>query len=186
MKIAITGHTKGLGAGLYKHFQDHGHQVLGFSRTNGYPLQTKIPQIVENSLDCDVFINNAFAPKSYPTTSQVRLLNSLFDRWKNEKKTIINIGSYVTDFSIDVQHSSEDQDYFIEKTNLDITCKQLRKLNAQCKVILLRPNYIGSNRTLKMVNPEVYIDIFEICNLIDYIISSKIILEDVLFRKGKW
>ena len=34
MKVAITGHTKGLGKELYNRFDD----VLGFSSSNGYDI----------------------------------------------------------------------------------------------------------------------------------------------------
>jgi nucleoside-diphosphate-sugar epimerase len=36
MKIAITGHTQGLGQAFFNHFQSH--TVIGFSRSNGYNI----------------------------------------------------------------------------------------------------------------------------------------------------
>ena len=38
MKIAITGHTKGLGAELVKLLEPD-HEIMGFSRTNGYDIE---------------------------------------------------------------------------------------------------------------------------------------------------
>ena len=38
MIIALTGHTKGLGAELYKDLT-HQYKVIGFSRSNGYDIK---------------------------------------------------------------------------------------------------------------------------------------------------
>ena len=38
MKVAITGHTNGIGLGLYNYFVDRGHQLVEFSRSNGYTM----------------------------------------------------------------------------------------------------------------------------------------------------
>ena len=58
MKIAITGHTKGIGkaiAGLY-----YTDEVVGFSRSNGYDISVEesISRIVAESIECDIFVNN--------------------------------------------------------------------------------------------------------------------------------
>ena len=61
MKYVITGHTRGIGKKCADLFTADGHEVIGFSRENGYdirdPEQRK--QILEQSVDADVFINNA-------------------------------------------------------------------------------------------------------------------------------
>jgi hypothetical protein len=91
MKIAITGTTQGLGQHLKQVFEQHGHKVLEFNRSNGYDI--KQPQrIVDEAQDCDLFINNA-----YDGYGQVDLLYSLVDCWeKQNNKFIINIGSEQT------------------------------------------------------------------------------------------
>ena len=60
MKIAITGHTSGIGKALYDIYSEE-NEVLGFSRSNAYDIKydISIEKIVQGSLDCDVFINNA-------------------------------------------------------------------------------------------------------------------------------
>ena len=39
MKIALTGHTNGLGAEILKYFSSN-HSILGFSRSNGYDIKS--------------------------------------------------------------------------------------------------------------------------------------------------
>ena len=36
--ICITGHTSGLGKGLYEHFKKQGTQVVGFSKDTGFDV----------------------------------------------------------------------------------------------------------------------------------------------------
>lgn len=93
MNIVITGHSKGIGKELYNYFIYKGHTVYGFSRSNGYDISTEegINSILEHAVDCDVFINNAYAPQG-----QTALLNEMLHRWQNSDKTIINISSKAT------------------------------------------------------------------------------------------
>ena len=84
MKIGITGHTESLGKFLFEEFSKS-NNVVGFSRNNNYDLKDYL-KIVEDVNDCDVFINNV-----YHETNQEKLFESLFTKWVNEPKTIINI-----------------------------------------------------------------------------------------------
>jgi NAD(P)-dependent dehydrogenase (short-subunit alcohol dehydrogenase family) len=90
LKIAITGHSRGLGAELAKQLATN-HTVIGFSRSNGYDLNTPgtIERIIEEVKDCDVFINNA---KSW--WSQIDMFSCLLDDWAGMDRRIINIGSH--------------------------------------------------------------------------------------------
>ena len=60
MKLAITGHTKGIG----KAIADLYPNSLGFSRSNGYDISKPedVKLIIETTIemDCDVFVNNAY------------------------------------------------------------------------------------------------------------------------------
>ena len=59
MKIAITGHTRGIGkacADVFRH-----DTIYGYSRSNGYDIKDA-EDIFKSAEDCDVFINNAYSP----------------------------------------------------------------------------------------------------------------------------
>ena len=60
MKIAITGHSRGIGKELFDIFKED-NQVEGFSRSNGYDISTQHQLISRSIKDCDIFINNAWA-----------------------------------------------------------------------------------------------------------------------------
>ena len=83
MLINITGHTSGLGHFLYQHFVNSGCICKGYSKTTGYDINYDYEKIANESLDCDLFINNA------PGLGQLYLLKSLNGKCRN----IVSIGS---------------------------------------------------------------------------------------------
>ena len=90
MKIGITGHTKGLGHALFNLFKLQGHEVVGFSRSNGYDIVEKKDDVINAVKDFDMFINNAYAP-----IAQTELLSRMITEWQGTDKTIVNISSKV-------------------------------------------------------------------------------------------
>ena len=93
MKIAITGHTQGLGQAFFNHFQSH--TVIGFSRSNGCNIANPADRnkILDEIKDVDMFINNAY---NNFDDSQLQLLMNVYDIWKGTDKIIINISSRYT------------------------------------------------------------------------------------------
>jgi NADP-dependent 3-hydroxy acid dehydrogenase YdfG len=93
MKVAITGHTKGIGKALAEYFQNQGHTVLGYSRSNGFDISLEDIRntIIEQLDSCDVFINNAYVP-----LAQTDLLIKTIELWGNTTKIIVNINSKST------------------------------------------------------------------------------------------
>jgi short-subunit dehydrogenase len=90
MNIAVTGHTSGIGLAIFNAFAQANHNVVGFSRTNGYDIGDSIDSILEQSLHCDMFVNNA-----YHEFGQNKILEKLLTYWKGTDKYIINISSNI-------------------------------------------------------------------------------------------
>lgn len=88
-KCIITGHTGGLGKYLFDHFQSKGWNVVGMSTSTGYDISKDMDKIVNESIGCDLFINNA----SY-NTCQLDLLSRLCKKIPK----IITIGDSGADF----------------------------------------------------------------------------------------
>ena len=84
MKIAITGHSAGIGQALAKIYTEQGHEVIGLSRRIGYNIRS-IPKVASVIESCDVFINNAQVG-----FAQTELLWEVWNRWRGQNKTIIN------------------------------------------------------------------------------------------------
>ena len=75
MKIAITGHTKGIGKACADLLGKE-HEIVGLSRKNGFNIE-QTNMCAMKIVPCDVFINNAHQP-----FEQTRLLMDVFERWK--------------------------------------------------------------------------------------------------------
>lgn len=96
MKIAITGHTQGIGLALANVYQDYEHEVVGFSRSTGYDITNPVHRqnIIAEVKDCDIFINNAHDYEN--TFCSTFMLTELWESWRDQKKIIANISSSVT------------------------------------------------------------------------------------------
>ena len=132
MKIAITGHTSGLGKTLALELKKT-HQIIGFSRKN-IPIEN-YKKIVKKSLECDIFINNA-----HSNFYQTLLLQEIFNKWKNKNKTIVNIVSRSKYPNI-----SEGFLYSSSKSSLSYLAHSLRfKTEKKCRIIDICPGLINS------------------------------------------
>jgi hypothetical protein len=148
MKYAITGHTQGIGLALANLLTPN---YIGFSRSNGHDIMIKENRenIIQQSIDCEVFINNAYAD-----FNQVTLLYELFEVWRGSKKIIVNIGSATTCGIKNFPHI-----YTAHKIALDKASEQLSHLDDPCRVINIKFGWVGTQRVLRDFNPESYIEV---------------------------
>jgi hypothetical protein len=110
-----------LGKGLFD-FLRKNHEVIGFSRSNGYDLKN-YKNILTDVVDLDVFINNTYHP-----SLQQKIFEELFDLWKEKDKTIFNVLT-----SAIFNHGSFD-DYRENKLNLQKSALKLINSNLDKKV----------------------------------------------------
>ena len=96
-KIAITGHTSGIGLNLFEVFSSNGHEVTGYSRRTGADIEDPDvrKRIIDENADCDIFINNAYSPNG-----QTKLLEELVAHWDSQPKKIINVSSKLSFFEL--------------------------------------------------------------------------------------
>lgn len=137
---AITGHTAGIGKLLYERLAT---SAIGFSLSNGYDITNSIDRcrIIKESYDCDVFINNATSE-----FGQTLLFLELFDSWKDQNKTIINVGSRIAEIKLlpkDKQHLLK---YQAEKLILK---EMSNRVSGICMVKYKWFAYVGTEKILK-------------------------------------
>lgn len=172
MKIAITGHTKGIGKAIADTFSEH--TIIGLSRSNGYDINNT-SQICKAIVDCDIFINNA-----YNSDCQTSLLEKMFMLWREKDKLIINIGSTVTDYprtEIDKDHLP--WDYRDDKKLLQATFRKLAKMNCNCRLALVTPGSTDTDMVRHHNNPKL--DPNEVANAVKLIVENKYLKEIVLY-----
>jgi NAD(P)-dependent dehydrogenase (short-subunit alcohol dehydrogenase family) len=87
-KIAVIGHTRGIGRAIAELYKGKGYQVIGMSRSNGYDITADQEKIVDAVSDCDLVVINAHAGRS-----QLDLLKSVYARYHNDRKKVAVITS---------------------------------------------------------------------------------------------
>ena len=136
MKIAITGHTAGIGQALATEYILDEHDVVGLSQREGNNIRN-IPKIADQIDPCDVFVNNAQAGYA-----QTELLFEMAKRWAGTNKHIIVISTMMTQDPVSFD-STLDQ-YRVQKIALEEAVHQLRNRRLSLKITLVRPGYIAT------------------------------------------
>lgn len=139
-KIAITGHTNGIGRALFQIYEQRNVAVVGLSRSTGFDI-TSLNDVKEIT-SCDVFVNNA-----YDGFGQVDLLYKVWDSWKDQpSKLIINISTALTMYPVDINTSSEDSLYRTQKIALEEAITQLRMRAKGPRLMLVKPGAIATHK----------------------------------------
>lgn len=156
MKVAITGHTSGIGKALFDLFKEKGHEVIGFSRRNGYDI-SKVQdreKIIETSKEFDIFVNNAY--NNYDD-SQLEMLkmcvNANFD-------LIINISS---------RYTKDSNVYCSTKQKLDDFCNDLIYDNTH--IMNIKPGLINTPRVENQSGNKI--EPREVAELIAFFVENK-------------
>lgn len=132
MKIAITGHTAGIGKSFARYFADRGHEIVGVSRREGFNIRST-PKVFGHIQDCDMFINNAQAG-----FAQTELLYKLWTTWHDQHKMIWLISSMVA-----TQHKSDNEEYKAQKQALECAFYNLKN-KGRCRLVLIRPGAVAT------------------------------------------
>ena len=151
MKIAITGHRKGIGKAFAEQLSERGHEIVGISRSDGENIRrtAHTASLIE---PCDMLINNAIS-----FYAQTELLFEVWHRWQDIKEThyIWNISTKLCeqDHDIDINGITlrESMQYRNQKMSLELAHHQLNFQPSNIKMSLIRP---GDVRTQTWSNPN--------------------------------
>jgi len=143
MKIAITGHTAGIGQAFANILQSRGHDIVGISRRTGVNIR-RIEHVATLIEPCDMFINNA-----QTQYAQTELLYAVWLRWKGkEKKYIWNISTQMTQQPVNGTPDGQDDlvmsQYRNQKIALEEASHQLSFKNAWPAISIIRPGGVAT------------------------------------------
>ena len=151
MKIAITGHKRGIGKAFAEQLADRGHSIVGISRSDGENIRrtAHTASLIE---PCDMLINNAIS-----LYAQTELLFEVWHRWQDIKEThyIWNISTKLCeqDHDEDIKGITfrESMQYRNQKMALELAHHQLNSQPSNIQMSLIRP---GDVRTQTWSNPN--------------------------------
>ena len=138
MKIAITGHTAGIGHALAEEYRLDGHEVVGLSQREGNNIRNT-PKICDQIEPCDVFVNNAQAGYA-----QTELLFEMAHRWSGTKKHIIVISTMMTQDPVSSLTGLGMDHYRLQKVTLEEAVRQIRHRRLGVKITIVRPGYVAT------------------------------------------
>jgi NADP-dependent 3-hydroxy acid dehydrogenase YdfG len=147
MKIAITGHSAGIGAALSQAYKEHGHDIVGLSQRDGNNIRNTA-KICDQIEPCDVFVNNAQAGYA-----QTELLFEMAQRWTNSGKHIIVISTMMAQDPVSCLPGLDMDHYRMQKVTLEQAVHQLRNRNLYIQFTIVRPGDIATNNS-KTVPPS--------------------------------
>jgi short-subunit dehydrogenase len=146
-KIAITGHCRGIGQALFKALS-MSNTCIGFDLEQGYDISRDRERILHESMDCNVFINNA-----YYNDEQAHLAREWHALHIEDEFIIINISS----ISAELLYSKDDNNaknitekiqniryhtYSLNKYSLNVASQEINRSKNKCKSIVIMPSNI--------------------------------------------
>lgn len=183
--VAITGHTSGIGKGLYEHFEKKGCRVKGFSKDTGFNIS--IPEnrdrIIELTRDCDLFINNA-----YSGYAQVDIAKLWQQQHWSDQHFIINTSSMAAEPLAEIPKNFPwltpygEEKYAINKVSWEINHS-----GSKCKSIVIMPgvcqtNFYNPYDTKENNGIELYEHVMETNSIItveDLVKTVELVLESI-------
>ena len=151
MKILITGGTYGLGKNINETMLESGYDTHLIGSIDSYAHH--LPNVIN---DYDVFINNEYRDKI-----QSDLFEYVYNQWKYEKKTIINILTSALVFD------GPNKKYMDDKRDLEQKTIKLRADDKEVRIINVYPNTLESSKKV----PYQKLKYSDVSNIIKYLIE---------------
>jgi NADP-dependent 3-hydroxy acid dehydrogenase YdfG len=174
MKIAITGHTAGIGQALANEYALAGHEIIGLSQREGNNIRN-IPKICSQIEPCDMFVNNAQAGYA-----QTELLFEMAHRWANTRKHIIVISTMMTQDPVSSLAGLDMDQYRVQKVTLEEAVSQIRYRRLGIKITLVRPGNIATSAD-KTVPPAADVNNWTktLLDLLDMAKNNDLVISDI-------
>ncbi len=182
-KIAIIGHTKGIGRAIANLYQKKNYEVVGLSSSNGYDLQCSQVEIMEQLDDCRLIVLNAYVGRG-----QMTLLKRIYGKYLFEDKKVVVITSTSgTPIGADEElYNAEYVDYCKNKKILIEYIEQLQQelLNKPLSVYDVCPDVVDTDMTKGLWEDLPKLKADEVAEAVHYCFNSKFNINKIVIQKN--
>lgn len=176
-KLAITGHTDGIGSAVVDILKDQ-YIIVGMSRATEHQLtkESTVEKVFTDSKDCDIFINNAVC-----RDRQELLFKKFYSNWKSDaSKHIVNINSKLR---LKVPNNENDRavhNYYtrskhkLHRAWMDV----LHDTGRKCKISNISPGFVDTKLVSYVHLPDgMKLDRYEVAKYIKWVLEQPEIIE---------
>ena len=182
-KIAIIGHTRGIGKAIADLYRKKKYTVVGLSSSNGYDLQCSQVEIMEQLDDCRLIVLNAYVGRG-----QMTLLKRIYGKYLFEDKKVVVITSTSgTTIGADEElHNAEYVDYCKNKKILIEYIEQLQQelLNKPLSVYDVCPDVVDTDMTKGLWEDLPKLKADEVAEAVHYCFNSKFNINKIVIQKN--
>ena len=182
-KIAIIGHTKGIGKAIADLYKKKKYQVIGMSSSNGYDLQCSQVEIMEQLDDCPLVVINA-----YVGGGQMTLLKRIYGKYlfENKKVAVITSTSGTPIGEDEDLQNPEYIDYCENKKNLIGYIEELQQelLNKPLSVYDICPDVVDTDMTKGLWEDLPKLKADEVAEAVRYCFESTFNVNKIVMQKN--
>ena len=182
-KIAIIGHTKGIGKAIADLYKKKKYQVIGMSSSNGYDLQCSQVEIMEQLDDCQLVVINA-----YVGGGRMTLLKRIYGKYlfENKKVAVITSTSGTPIGADEDLQNPEYIDYCKNKKNLIGYIEELQQelLNKPLSVYDVCPDVVDTDMTKGLWEDLPKLKAVEVAEAVRYCFESTFNVNKIVMQKN--
>ena len=182
-KIAIVGHTRGIGKAIADLYRKKNYTVVGLSSSNGYDLHCSQVEIMEQLDDCQLIVLNAYAGRG-----QMNLLKRIYGKFVFENKKVVAITSTSgTSIGEDEEFlDPEYMEYCKNKKTLIEYIEQLQQelLNKPLSVYDVCPDVVDTDMTKGLWEDLPKLKAEEVAETVRYCFESTFNVNKIVVQKN--
>jgi len=182
-KIAIVGHTRGIGKAVADLYKKKNYEVIGLSSSNGYDLQCSQIEIMEQLDDCQLIVLNAYVGRG-----QMNLLKRIYGKFVFENKKVVVITSTSgTPIGEDEELlDTEYVEYCMNKKTLIKYIEQLQQeiLNKPLSVYDVCPDVVDTDMTKGLWEDLAKLRADEVAEAVRYCFESTFNVNKIVIQKN--
>ena len=182
-KIAIVGHTKGIGKAIADLYRKKNYTVVGLSSSNGYDLHCSQIEIMEQLDECQLVVLNAYVGRS-----QLTLLKRIYGKFVFENKKVVVITSTSgTPIGEDEEFlDPEYMEYCKNKKTLIEYIEQLQQelLNKPLSVYDVCPDVVDTDMTKGLWEDLPKLKAEEVAEAVRYCFESTFNVNKIVVQKN--